>query len=648
MESYRSKDFIVKGSYLSLDPEKAWEKIDKRMRTAVRKAAQYNPRVVQINGNEEDIKKFAKFCPRADTLPKRISEEQLMFFCYIEEELVAGLILAEIAGNLFLQFNAVTDSARKKQISSFLLWKMVEIFANSKYKYLDIGANYRVGIQRFFEGWCSKEYPIMMKPPEIKPQLRIAPFENKFLQVGENEDINASHINAGIVKRGFEENNFTVFPRAMYAIYSLIKSFKLEGKLDENDEICIKTTSGSKYISGCVTSAIEETCKWSEEINEKTKAVLVIHEFGFFNSETPKLREICNERNIPLIEDCAYLWAGGRAGYYGDYLIYSATKIFPMQFGGILVGKTFEPDYIWNNFACYDKAKSDIVLKQLNYYLPKLEEYNKKRLENYKYYVDIFREDRTFFKVSEFDIPGAFVLKVENEKRAQEIAEYVNKFGIECGVYWGNSAIFFPVHQILEKPQLDYIIAAVLAMFRNGNGIYGLPEPKKDRPSPEATDGKGEKMSEIKVENVDIAESANIRDSKLNNVSVGEDTKIRDSIVFGSRENQVKIGKNCYIGSFCYIDGHAGLEIGDNVSLAPGVKIFTDSGPNGGELQRIYPIQEGKIKIGNDVWLCANVSVLPGVTIGNRVIVGANSVVHSDIPDGVIVKGNPAKVVKNI
>lgn len=476
MEPYRSKDFVIRGSYLLLDKEKAWGHIDKRMRTAIKKADSFNPRIKEVSGNEEDIKKFAEFCPRADTLPSRISENQKMFFAYIGDELVAGLIITEIGGNWFLQFNGVTDVARKKQISSWLLWEVVKIFSNSKYKYLDVGANYRKGIQKFFEGWRSKEYPIMMKPPEIKPQINITPFDVRFLEVEEGEKLAEDYL-----QEKWQGREYTVFPRGMYAIYALVKWFKLEGKLKDDDEICIKTTSGSKYISGCVTSPIEQICKWSQEINEKTRAIFVIHEFGFTHPEIKNFRKICDERKISLIEDCAYTWENKDAGKYGDYLIYSLSKIFPTQFGGILVGKKFEPRYIWDNFACFDEGKEILSKKVLSSHLPRLDEYNKKRIDNYNYYKHIFGEDRCFFKLEDGVAPGVFVLRVENEERMKEIRDYVLKFGIECGAFYGNSAIFLPVHQNLEKPQLDYIIAATLAMFRNKNGVYNLPDTTKLR-----------------------------------------------------------------------------------------------------------------------------------------------------------------------
>lgn len=54
------------------------------------------------------------------------------------------------------------------------------------------------------------------------------------------------------------------------------------------------------------------------------------------------------------------------------------------------------------------------------------------------------------------------------------------------------------------------------------------------------------------------------------------------------------------------------------------------------------------IKVGNNVWFGGNVCVLPGVTIGDNVIIGAGSVVNKDIPSNVVAVGNPCKVVKEI
>lgn len=54
------------------------------------------------------------------------------------------------------------------------------------------------------------------------------------------------------------------------------------------------------------------------------------------------------------------------------------------------------------------------------------------------------------------------------------------------------------------------------------------------------------------------------------------------------------------------------------------------------------------IIVGNNVWIGANVTVVPGVTIGDNCVIGAGSVVTKDIPDNTVAVGNPCKVIKSI
>lgn len=60
-------------------------------------------------------------------------------------------------------------------------------------------------------------------------------------------------------------------------------------------------------------------------------------------------------------------------------------------------------------------------------------------------------------------------------------------------------------------------------------------------------------------------------------------------------------------------------------------------------LEYAYPI-----RVGNNVWIGASVTVLPGVTIGSNTVIGAGSVVNRDIPDGVVAVGNPCRVLRKI
>jgi acetyltransferase-like isoleucine patch superfamily enzyme len=59
-------------------------------------------------------------------------------------------------------------------------------------------------------------------------------------------------------------------------------------------------------------------------------------------------------------------------------------------------------------------------------------------------------------------------------------------------------------------------------------------------------------------------------------------------------------------------------------------------------------ISKGAVIIGENVWIGDKVTILPGVEIGNGVVIGANSVVTKDIPSYCVVGGNPAKVIKQL
>ena len=107
-------------------------------------------------------------------------------------------------------------------------------------------------------------------------------------------------------------------------------------------------------------------------------------------------------------------------------------------------------------------------------------------------------------------------------------------------------------------------------------------------------------------------------------------------------------GKNLIIEPPFYCDYGSQIHFGDNVFLGPNCAFYTPVHPLDAEtrnkgLEYAYPI-----KIGNNVWFGGNVVVLPGVTIGDNVVIGAGSVVVKDIPPNVLAVGNPCKIVKNI
>lgn len=111
----------------------------------------------------------------------------------------------------------------------------------------------------------------------------------------------------------------------------------------------------------------------------------------------------------------------------------------------------------------------------------------------------------------------------------------------------------------------------------------------------------------------------------------------------------VKMGKGCFIATR-YMPTEAYLiDIGDNVAITGGVKIFTHGGAR---IARSvgYPNFDvfGKVTIGDWSYIGSNALIMPGVSIGKRVLVAAGSVVTHSVPDNVCVAGNPAKIICTI
>ena len=112
--------------------------------------------------------------------------------------------------------------------------------------------------------------------------------------------------------------------------------------------------------------------------------------------------------------------------------------------------------------------------------------------------------------------------------------------------------------------------------------------------------------------------------------------------------SNISIGNNFYTNHNCTILDGAKVTFGDNVFIAPNV-VFSSAGHAIDAEQRAKGLEIAlPINVGDDVWIGANVSVLPGVSIGSNTIIGAGSVVNKDIPEGVIAAGIPCKVIRKI
>ena len=137
-----------------------------------------------------------------------------------------------------------------------------------------------------------------------------------------------------------------------------------------------------------------------------------------------------------------------------------------------------------------------------------------------------------------------------------------------------------------------------------------------------------------------------------------DDTLFIRGPVFVDYGNNIYFGKNVYANFNFVVFDVCDVHIGDNVFFGPNVSILTALHSLIAEERKFFYDEKkgyvtdneyGKpITIGNDCWFGGSVTILPGVTIQDNVVVGAGSVVTKDLESGWIYAGNPAKKIREI
>ena len=108
---------------------------------------------------------------------------------------------------------------------------------------------------------------------------------------------------------------------------------------------------------------------------------------------------------------------------------------------------------------------------------------------------------------------------------------------------------------------------------------------------------------------------------------------------------RVKLGKNITINKGVTMLSAGIIEIQDDVLIGPDVRIAT---VNHDLKERHHKFYFKKVTIKKNAWICIGAIICPGITIGENSVVAAGAVVTKDVPDNVVVGGNPAKIIKNI
>lgn len=137
-------------------------------------------------------------------------------------------------------------------------------------------------------------------------------------------------------------------------------------------------------------------------------------------------------------------------------------------------------------------------------------------------------------------------------------------------------------------------------------------------------------------------------------IYLGDDVRLSGRSSFGGGrifpDPEVRIGNRSFIGHGCTFSAAKSITVGDDVLLAGGCSISDYSAHPLDPAKRIAGIQiepedVRPVRIGNKAWLGKNVTVLPGVTIGEGAVVGAAAVVTKDVPAGSICVGNPCRLL---
>jgi maltose O-acetyltransferase len=111
---------------------------------------------------------------------------------------------------------------------------------------------------------------------------------------------------------------------------------------------------------------------------------------------------------------------------------------------------------------------------------------------------------------------------------------------------------------------------------------------------------------------------------------------------------RIEIGARSFVNFGAVILDSSLVRIGDDVQIGPGAHLVTPNHPLDADARRTGLEQAASIVIGDDAWLAARVTVLPGVTIGDGAVIGAGSLVLGDMPARHLCFGNPCRPVRPI
>lgn len=112
--------------------------------------------------------------------------------------------------------------------------------------------------------------------------------------------------------------------------------------------------------------------------------------------------------------------------------------------------------------------------------------------------------------------------------------------------------------------------------------------------------------------------------------------------------SNIMTGENVFFNFNCVVLDVMPVKIGSRTLIGPNVQIYTATHPMDYRERALGLEYARPVTIGEDVWIGGSAVICPGVTIGDRSVIGAGSVVTKDIPPDVFAAGNPCKVIRDL
>jgi len=296
-------------------------------------------------------------------------------------------------------------------------------------------------------------------PERKRANFKIVPFLEADLTTNKKLSLSRPLLTEYFEHR-FPNYRIVYTPRGRSGIIAALHALDLQ----KNDEVTIFTTSGNLYISSCVTNEIEKVCRWSREITTNTKAILVNHEFGYCYENLEELKHY----NLPIIEDFAHSFTASNdentQGTIGDFLLFSFSKFFPIQIGGVLLYK--------KHYSIKEEIHSNMkqyIQNVVGSYIDSIEEINQKRLNNYLYLKTLFQTlgCTPYMPLKKGAIPAVFMFTLPRHIDLLLLKEYMNRQGVESSIFYGSHAYFIPSHQNFKEEDLFYFYILIKYFFEN-------------------------------------------------------------------------------------------------------------------------------------------------------------------------------------